>query len=119
MPSSVSPRAVALAAGAVTRSHAVDQRDADEPVRPRRQLRPRPLARAARPAAPPSPPRRATTRSWCGDRHAAREFLHVDDLARACLLLLDTYDEPEPVNVGTGSDVTIRELASDQDGRRG
>jgi GDP-L-fucose synthase len=40
-----------------------------------------------------------------------REFLHVDDLARACLLLLDSYDAPEPVNIGTGSDVTIRELA--------
>lgn len=40
-----------------------------------------------------------------------REFLHVDDLARACLLLLDGYDSVEPVNVGTGTDVTIRELA--------
>jgi len=40
-----------------------------------------------------------------------REFLHVDDLARACLVLLDSYDGAEPVNVGTGSDVTIRELA--------
>ena len=40
-----------------------------------------------------------------------REFLHVDDLARACLLLLDEYDSDEPVNVGTGHDVTIRELA--------
>ena len=40
-----------------------------------------------------------------------REFLHVDDLARACLLLLDSYDGPEPVNVGTGADLTIRELA--------
>ena len=40
-----------------------------------------------------------------------REFLHVDDLARACLLLLDSYDAPEPINVGTGADLTIRELA--------
>jgi GDP-L-fucose synthase len=40
-----------------------------------------------------------------------REFLHVDDLARACLFLLENYDEPEPINVGTGSDVTIREVA--------
>lgn len=40
-----------------------------------------------------------------------REFLHVDDLARACLHLLETYDEPEPINVGTGEDVTIAELA--------
>jgi GDP-L-fucose synthase len=40
-----------------------------------------------------------------------REFLHVDDLARACLFLLEHYDEPEPINVGTGTDLTIRELA--------
>jgi GDP-L-fucose synthase len=40
-----------------------------------------------------------------------REFLHVDDLARACVHLLETYDEPEPVNVGVGEDVSIRELA--------
>jgi GDP-L-fucose synthase len=40
-----------------------------------------------------------------------REFLHVDDLASACLLLLDRYDEAAPVNVGAGADVTIRELA--------
>jgi GDP-L-fucose synthase len=40
-----------------------------------------------------------------------REFLHVDDLARACLFLLESYDEPEPINVGVGSDLTIRELA--------
>jgi GDP-L-fucose synthase len=41
-----------------------------------------------------------------------REFLHVDDLARACLLILDRYDDPVPINVGTGQDVTVRELAS-------
>ncbi|MDX3000084.1 GDP-L-fucose synthase [Kribbella solani] len=40
-----------------------------------------------------------------------REFLHVDDLAGACLHLLARYDAPEPVNVGVGDDVTIRELA--------
>ncbi|MEU2349077.1 GDP-L-fucose synthase [Modestobacter sp. NPDC049651] len=40
-----------------------------------------------------------------------REFLHVDDLARACLFLLEHYDEPEPINVGVGEDVPIRELA--------
>ncbi|MET7281233.1 GDP-L-fucose synthase [Kribbella sp. NPDC005582] len=40
-----------------------------------------------------------------------REFLHVDDLADACLHLLTAYDEPEPINVGVGTDVTIRELA--------
>jgi GDP-L-fucose synthase len=40
-----------------------------------------------------------------------REFLHVDDLADACLHLLEHYDAPEPINVGVGEDVTIRELA--------
>jgi GDP-L-fucose synthase len=40
-----------------------------------------------------------------------REFLHVDDLADACLLLMETYSRPEHINVGTGEDVTIRELA--------
>ena len=40
-----------------------------------------------------------------------REFLHVDDLAAACLHLLDTYDQPEPINIGWGQDVTIEELA--------
>ncbi len=40
-----------------------------------------------------------------------REFLHADDLARACLFLLEHYDEPEPINVGVGRDLSIRELA--------
>jgi GDP-L-fucose synthase len=40
-----------------------------------------------------------------------REFMHVDDLARACLRVLDRYDAPEPVNIGVGQDLTIRELA--------
>ena len=40
-----------------------------------------------------------------------REFLHVDDLAEACVHLMQTYNDPEIVNVGTGEDVTIRELA--------
>ncbi|MCL6538813.1 MAG: GDP-L-fucose synthase [Acidothermus sp.] len=40
-----------------------------------------------------------------------REFLHVDDLARACELLLARYDDPLPINVGVGSDLTIAELA--------
>jgi GDP-L-fucose synthase len=40
-----------------------------------------------------------------------REFLHVDDLADACALLLRCYDGDEPVNVGCGEDLTIRELA--------
>ncbi|HVF70990.1 MAG TPA: GDP-L-fucose synthase [Chthoniobacterales bacterium] len=40
-----------------------------------------------------------------------REFLHVDDLAAACLFLLENYDSPEIVNVGCGQDISIRELA--------
>jgi GDP-L-fucose synthase len=40
-----------------------------------------------------------------------REFLHVDDLARACELLLHRYDDPAPINIGVGDDVTIAELA--------
>ncbi|MFG2355937.1 GDP-L-fucose synthase family protein [Streptomyces sp. NPDC048521] len=40
-----------------------------------------------------------------------REFLHVDDLADACVTLLRRYDGEEPVNVGCGQDLTIRELA--------
>ncbi len=40
-----------------------------------------------------------------------REFLHVDDLADACVYLLENYDSPEIINIGCGEDVTIRELA--------
>ena len=46
-----------------------------------------------------------------GSGSAKREFLHVDDLADACLFLMGAYDEPGPINVGTGLDLTIRELA--------
>lgn len=40
-----------------------------------------------------------------------REMMHVDDLADACVFLMQNYDQPEIINVGTGEDVTIRELA--------
>jgi GDP-L-fucose synthase len=40
-----------------------------------------------------------------------REFLHVDDLASAAVFLMEHYDSPEILNVGTGEDLTIRELA--------
>jgi len=40
-----------------------------------------------------------------------REFLHVDDCASACLLLLEKYDSPEIINIGCGEDISIRELA--------
>ena len=40
-----------------------------------------------------------------------REFLHVDDVASAVLHLLESYDDGAPINIGTGEDVTIKELA--------
>ena len=40
-----------------------------------------------------------------------REFLHVDDLADACVFLMENYDEEEFINVGVGEDVSIKELA--------
>jgi GDP-L-fucose synthase len=40
-----------------------------------------------------------------------REFLHVDDLADACVFLMERYEEPGPINVGFGDDVAIAELA--------
>ena len=46
-----------------------------------------------------------------GSGLAKREFLHVDDLADACMFLMREYDEPGPINVGTGLDCSIRELA--------
>lgn len=46
-----------------------------------------------------------------GSGSARREFLHVDDLADALLFLLERYDDPDIINVGTGTDVTIHELA--------
>lgn len=52
----------------------------------------------------------ASVTNW-GTGTPRREFLHVDDMADACLHLLEHYDGPEQVNVGTGTDVTIREIA--------
>jgi GDP-L-fucose synthase len=46
-----------------------------------------------------------------GSGKPRREFLHVDDLASACLFLLQNYDSAEIINIGTGTDLTIRELA--------
>ena len=51
-----------------------------------------------------------TVTVW-GSGSPRREFLHVDDLADACLFLLKNYNEELFVNVGTGEDLTIRELA--------
>jgi GDP-L-fucose synthase len=46
-----------------------------------------------------------------GDGSAMREFLHVDDLAEACYTCMRNYDGVEHINVGTGEDITIKELA--------
>lgn len=46
-----------------------------------------------------------------GSGSPMREFLHVDDLAEACYFLMLNYNEKEIVNIGTGTDVTIKELA--------
>jgi GDP-L-fucose synthase len=46
-----------------------------------------------------------------GSGKPRREFLHVDDLASACVLLLEKYDSPEIINIGCGEDISIRELA--------
>lgn len=53
----------------------------------------------------------APTVSVWGTGRVRREFLHVDDMARACLHLMETYDSSDLVNVGTGEDVTIAEVA--------
>jgi GDP-L-fucose synthase len=46
-----------------------------------------------------------------GTGKAKREFMHVDDLSKACLFLMENYDEAGSVNVGTGEEITIEELA--------
>ncbi len=51
-----------------------------------------------------------TVTIW-GTGRPRREFLHVDDLARASLFLLENYDEAEPINIGVGEDISIKELA--------
>jgi GDP-L-fucose synthase len=46
-----------------------------------------------------------------GSGRPRREFLHVDDLADAVIFLLKSWSDEEPINIGTGTDVTIGELA--------
>ena len=46
-----------------------------------------------------------------GDGSPKREFLHVDDLAEALNIIMERYDDEEIINVGTGEDITIKELA--------
>lgn len=51
-----------------------------------------------------------TVTNW-GTGSPRREFIHVDDMADACLFLMEHYDGDEQVNVGTGQDCTIKEIA--------
>ena len=51
-----------------------------------------------------------TVTLW-GTGSARREFIHVDDVARAMLFLMDTYSSPDIINVGTGGDISIYDLA--------
>src|SRR3954471_22902063 len=53
---------------------------------------------------------RRSVEIW-GSGTPRREFLHVDDLADACVFLMDTYNSPEIINVGTGVDISIKDLA--------
>jgi GDP-L-fucose synthase len=52
----------------------------------------------------------ASVKVW-GSGSPRREFLHSDDLASACLFLLEKYDDDVPINVGTGVDISIKDLA--------
>lgn len=52
-----------------------------------------------------------TSMTLWGSGSPMREFLHADDLAEACVYLMETYSDSELVNIGTGIDVTIKELA--------
>jgi GDP-L-fucose synthase len=54
---------------------------------------------------------RSESVSLWGTGNALREFLFSDDLASACLELLEKYDDDYPVNIGSGSELTIRDLA--------
>jgi GDP-L-fucose synthase len=53
----------------------------------------------------------STVELW-GDGSPLREFMYVDDLSEACIFLLDKYDSSEPINIGTGEEVSIQQLAS-------
>jgi GDP-L-fucose synthase len=46
-----------------------------------------------------------------GTGNPKREFLHVEDLADACIFLMNNYNEPEIINIGSGEDISIKELA--------
>jgi len=54
---------------------------------------------------------KASSVTLWGTGSPRREFLFVDDLARACVFLMENYEEDEPINVGVGHDISIKELA--------
>lgn len=53
----------------------------------------------------------ATSVTCWGTGKPLREFLYVDDLARACMLLMKVYDQEEAINIGSGDELSIRDLA--------
>jgi GDP-L-fucose synthase len=55
--------------------------------------------------------RKGSVTLW-GTGVARREFIHVDDVARALLFLLENYDDPDIINLGTGKDISIFDLAT-------
>src|SRR4051794_16489966 len=54
---------------------------------------------------------KAKTVTLWGTGTPRREWLHVDDAAEACLVLMEKYEDPAPINIGVGEDLTIKELA--------
>jgi GDP-L-fucose synthase len=52
-----------------------------------------------------------TVTIW-GSGRPQREFLHVDDMAEACIVTMKQYEGPEPINIGTGNEISIAELAT-------
>lgn len=53
---------------------------------------------------------KSTVEIW-GSGNPRREFMHVDDMASACCFLMQNYHQADPINIGTGDDISIRELA--------
>jgi GDP-L-fucose synthase len=47
-----------------------------------------------------------------GSGRARREFIYVDDLVQACLFLMDNYEDSQVINIGSGQDISIKELAN-------
>ena len=81
-----------------------------QPLRPARQLPRDERARHRRPDPQDGRPAASEVVLW-GDGSPTREFLYVDDCAEALLLAAERYDGAEPVNLGTGEEISIRELA--------